>query len=192
MEDVNLDPLVEQGQVETISADLIPSSPALDIQQPDATPASYPVIVQGAVDCWPAETAMITAAYVDLNKVVSSQLFKDQVLAAQFTETNTMSNAAIYDLMVARSPIAVDFVMFAGKFFKNVFSKTMGYEDPNRPNACFANRHFIKSKEVCASLILHETMHILGFKHLAVKATSVPYTMNNIYDTVARALGLEV
>lgn len=154
------------------------------------TAAAFAVIIAGAIDCNPAELPMIQEAYADLNKIVSSTAFEQQVINSAFTETNGMTSQQIYDLIVSSSPITVGFTMFTGSFIQNHITDTMGYEDPAHPGICFANRHFIQSKEVCGSLILHETMHVIGFAHLGVKATSVPYTMNRIYDIVVQQLGI--
>lgn len=163
-----------------------------NIHLPEQVPAlaTFPIVIAGPVDCRASESKMIDDAYVDLNKVIATAQFKDAVLGATFTETLGMSSEQIYELLVTRSPISVGFTMFDGSFVQNHITHTMGYEDPNNPGICFANRHFIQDKDVCASLILHETMHVLGFSHDQVKATSVPYTMNDIYTKVATGLGV--
>ena len=185
-----LDELQESGAIHAITADLVGAPAAVALPQDIATPARFPSVVRGTVSCRPGEREMVYAAYDDLNKVLSSDLFRTRLLAAQFTETQGMGNGEIYDLAVNRSPIEVDFAMFTGGFRQNHLWHTMGYEDPAHPTVCYANRHFIQRKEVCASLILHETMHIIGFRHDDVKATSVPYVMNRIYEAVAAELGL--
>jgi hypothetical protein len=185
-----LDGLQEAGDIHPIIRDeLVASNPVGAPEGDVETPDRYPVIVNGAIDdCTPVEFAMVQAAYVDLRKVISSAEFKEAVLNASFTETNNLSNQAIYDLMVAKSPIAVDFEMFTGGARQNHLWHTMGYEDSKRPTYCFANRYFVQDESVCASLILHETMHILGFTHYGNKTSSVPYTMNRIYEGVTKAL----
>lgn len=185
-----LDARHEKGEIDAVTGDLVTTPAPAILPQQVATPPQFPSVMPGAVNCLPAERAMVDAAYADLNKVLSSESFKSKTLAARFTETQGMSNQQVYDLAVNKSPVAVDFTMFTGTWKQNHLWHTMGYEDDNHPNVCFANRHFIRSKEVCASLLLHETMHILGFHHKHDKATSVPYTMNRIYDAVAAELNL--
>jgi len=155
----------------------------------DIAPA-FPVVVAGKIDCNDDEVALVDAAYARLRTVLSSRQFKDAVVAASFTETNDLTPDAIYDLSVGKSPIAVDFTMFTGSFKQNHIWHTMGYEDARYPTVCFANRHFIQDPSTCASLILHETMHILGFTHYGRKDTSVPYTMNRIFESVSAQLGV--
>jgi len=185
-----LDARQESGAFDAITGDLVTTPAPTILSQRAPASGQFPSVVQGTVTCLPAERAMVDDAYHDLNKVLSSESFKSKVLAAPFTETRGMSNQQVYDLAVSKSPVAVDFSMFTGTWKQNHLWHTMGYEDSMQPNVCFANRHFIRAKEVSASLILHETMHIIGFRHDHVKATSVPYTMNRIYDAVAAELGL--
>jgi hypothetical protein len=190
LENNALDARQEGGEIHAITGDLIAAPAPMILPQQVATPAQFPSIVPGTVNCLPAERPMVDVAYEDLNKVLSSESFKRKVLAALFTEARGMSNQQVYDLIVSESPIAVDLSMFTGTWKQNHLWHTQGYEDPGHPNVCFANRHFIQSKEACASLLLHETMHIVGFRHDHVKSTSVPYTMNRIYNGVATELGL--
>lgn len=194
--DKELDDRIETGEVESITLEIAPvperaaRSPELSLPAEFATAAQHPSIAAGTIKCLPAEHAMVTAAYALLNEVLSSQLFKAETLAAAFTETSGLTNQGIYDLAVSRSPIEVDFTMFTGTFMQNHVWKTHGYEDSRYPTVCFANRYFIKRADTCASLILHETMHIVGFSHRQAKHGSVPYTMNRIFEKVARELGI--
>jgi hypothetical protein len=188
--DEAMDERQRRGEIHPILADLIPTPPAGVLREEvvAAAAAKAPSIVAGTIKCLREEAAMVADAYSDLNKVLASDLFRMETLAAAFTEANGLDSLGVYDLVVSRSPITVDLTMFTGTKWQNYFSRTMGYEDPNHPTVCFANRHFIRSKELCASLILHETMHVVGFPHAHAKNTSVPYTMNRIYEKVSAAL----
>lgn len=180
------------AELEHIPRRLVPQPAVCTLPHHIDCTMPYPCIVAGKVVCLPHEAAMVDAAFADLNRVLSSDVFERCVLSAAFTETNGLSNQQIYALAVDRSPLTVDFTMFNGTEEHNNVWLTMGYEDPRWPTVCFANRHFITNKELCASLILHETMHLLGFTHRGVKRTSVPYTMNRIYENAAAQLGLQV
>lgn len=186
-------PTTPAPSITLIHKDSLPVTPPVSL--PDAVetvPHDFPVIVAGTIDCNDDELQMVKDAFTDLNKVISTPLFKQLVLEAHFTETNGDSNQAVYDLLVRQSPLKVDFTMFMGDHDQNYEYLTMGLEDDGYPGVCFANRFFVQDKETCASLILHESAHILGFHHYnKVTSTSIPYTLNDIYDQVARSLGLE-
>jgi hypothetical protein len=185
-----LDAQQEAGELVPVEGEFVPQTPEvrLPAQREDLEP--HPSVLQGDVDCTDDERAMIDAAYRDVNVMLASQEFRDRVLGMDCTETRGQTSQQIYNLLVQRSPILVHFTMFTGGFRQNHVWHTVGFEDDARPETCFANRHFVSTKEVCASLILHETMHILGFRHDGNKFSSVPYTMNRIYDEAAMALHL--
>jgi hypothetical protein len=185
-----LDARQAAGAIQPIEDELIPRTAPTELPARVEVPVQVPSIAQGTVICLAGERDMIDAAYRDLNTVVSSRLFRDKVLETAFTETRDLTNQEIYALLIRKSPIAVSFTMFTGGFRQNHIWHTVGFEDVDHPDVCFANRYFVAGKEVCASLILHETMHLLGFRHDGNKVRSVPYTMNRIYDAVATALHL--
>lgn len=175
-----------KGEITNVS-----SPPPVIIPPLKLPPLAFPVILSGQIDCIGDELQMIRAAFTDLSKVLASPTFKTRVLAAHFSETNDLSNIEIYNMLISKSPVYINFSMFTGSFKQNHIYKTMGYEDENYPSTCFANRYFIQNKETCASLILHEAMHVLGFHHYGVMNTSVPYTMNDIYSASASELHLD-
>jgi hypothetical protein len=143
-------------------------------------------------DATPKEVALVQAAIADMNKVVASSNFKAAVLAAKFTEQNGLTNQEIYDLILRRSPIRLDVKFYTEFMLVNFFSGNDGFEDRKSPNTCFGNRGAIKgSRAFLGSLMLHETMHVLGFRHDGPVTSTVPYTMNRIYDHVAKQLALE-
>jgi hypothetical protein len=147
----------------------------------------HPTFDAGTVSCLNEEQELIKTAFERLQAVASSTAFKNAVLASRFTETNNLTSEQIYNLVVEKSPLSVDFTMFTGSLRQNHLWHTMGYEDENHPTVCFANRHFIRDPNTCASLILHESMHILGFRHDGNKSTSVPYSMNRIFESLSGA-----
>jgi hypothetical protein len=177
----------------TIAASAVPVTPPVSIPvSPYPVSGKFPTIALGTISgCTPDEELMVQAAFRDLNTVVAQPLFLQLVLANLMTENQGLTQQGIYDLHISKSPIVVNFTMFTGSFMQNHVYETMGYEDPNYPGTCFCNRYFVKDKETCGSLILHETGHVIGFTHYQVMATSEPYTMNWIYDQVAQSIGLE-
>jgi hypothetical protein len=182
---------VNTSTLKPIPAAAIQPTPVTLPAAPVQSSQPYPVVVAGNVECNDDEKQMIADAFVHLNKVISTPEFKTSVLAMKCTEMNGMNDNSVYSLLVSKSPIKVDFSMFDGTWQQNHVYKTMGYEDDGYPNTVFANRYFIEDVDTCASLILHETAHILGFHHYDVMATSVPYTFNDIYDAVATEIGVE-
>ena len=138
------------------------------------------------------ESSLISNAQADLNKVLASPEFQQAVLAAHFTETNDKTNEEIYKLIASSSPVHLDIVLFKGGLKVNKWDHTQGFEDDSAPNVVFGNTYFIGNRRgFLASLMLHEAMHVLGFHHYDEPVTtSIPYTMNTIYDGVAQKLGL--
>lgn len=185
-----LDARQEAGGIVPVEDELVPRTPEVALAARGDALDRCPSVLQGNVDCADDERAMIDAAYRDLNIVLASQKFHDGVLGMNCTETLSNTDQQIYELLIKCSPIRVHFTMFTGGFRQNHIWHTIGFEDDAHVDVCFANRHFVSTKEVCASLILHETMHILGFRHDKDKSSSVPYTMNRIYDEVAQTLHL--
>ena len=159
---------------------------------------STPHVELGSVkDAKPEELAKITEAIANLNKVLASPEFKSDVLSMHASTKAGHSNQEIYDLMVSKSPIKLNVNVFDGTPEQNEKYHTEGYEEESEPNTCFVNRYFWKdeykySAGFLSSLMLHESTHVLGFVHhnLWRKHSSVPYTMNYIYDDVAPKLGL--
>jgi hypothetical protein len=148
-----------------------------------------------------AEPQLVQDAFDDLNLVLASNEFKQAVLATHFDPAQTlrdcdepeckkqMSPQDIYDLLTARSPIKVNVTLYNDS---NPFSGNQGFEDDkNAPGIAFGNRDAIHNERgFLASLMLHETMHILGFRHYVQKTNcgSVPYLMNQVYVEVAMKL----
>ena len=64
---------------------------------------------------------------------------------------------------------------------------TVGYDDPAEPLTMHLNLYFVKDKFAVASTTLHEAAHARGFIHKSSReGSSVPYTMNYIFDKCAQ------
>jgi hypothetical protein len=141
--------------------------------------------------------ALANGARGFLNALVSSPAFRDAVLAANFDPTQMkqcqskdscgpqLTKQQIYDLMVKNSPQTINVIFYTHHWPDE---GNQGFEDSVPPNTVFGNIGKIgKNQGFLASLMLHEWMHILGFRHDNSTTTcrSVPYEMNGIYATVA-------
>lgn len=128
----------------------------------------------------------------DLNAVLASPAFNTAVTSSTYDQTQTMGRSpeAIYDLMVSSSPLQLTITLYTDK---NPFSGNEGFEDESSPGTAYGNLKAIQgNRGFLASLVLHEIMHLLGFGHDKDKplCSSVPYSMNRIYASVAQSLGL--
>ena len=79
--------------------------------------------------------------------------------------------------------------MFDGSYMQNYVYRTVGYDIGD--GTVYMNRHFVDSSSIAASNILHEIAHELGFHHDQVKATSIPYGLNNAWDLCSKELNIK-
>lgn len=168
------------------------SSVDVPVKIPLGTDMSTPDITLGTITGATVNECKMIAQAVDyVRQVVSSSEFREAVIYAKFTNTNGLSNQQIYDLFT-KTKLLVNVDMFDGSWKQNHVWHTMGYEDPN-DDFVHANRYFIQDALTMGSLILHELSHEpLGFHHnSASDSSSVPYTMNRIFESVAEKLGIK-
>lgn len=165
------------------------SPPALPQEAPGPVfHTGYPTVILGKIDATADEEKAIRDGVILLNHVMTKQSFKDKVLAAQFTETNGLSNAQIYQKL-CDNPITIDVNVYSGSYIANHFNHTVGYETV--PGIVNVNRYFVSTPYEFADNIIHEAMgHSQGFSHFTVKETSVPYTLNRIFEAVCKELKL--
>lgn len=150
----------------------------------DKSPTFYgnkpEVLLTGTINAKPEEVKLINEAIKLSNTVMATECFRNAILDGKFTETNGLTNTQIYDL-IASKKMSVKVQMFTGNFYQNYIAKTMGIDKGN--GIVYINRFFVKDADEMASLILHEAEgHGQGFHHYDVKSTSVPYSLNSIYD----------
>ena len=150
-----------------------------------------------AVDGAPDDQALAQEATDALNTLVKSDQFKAALLAANFDPAQMtrkcegelcnvpITREQLFELMVKNSPQKINVTLYLHHWPDR---GNEGFEDDKSLDTVFGNRAKIDgSRGFLASLMLHEWMHILGFRHDEDNATcrSVPYEMNVIYAQVA-------
>lgn len=155
---------------------------------PIANKTGKPVIRVGTVTSKASEKEMIKLGFEYAGIIAASECFKDRVLNAKFTENKVLSNQQIYNLFSSKE-VVTDFSMFDGSFMQNYVWKTQGLDVGD--GVVYANRFYIQNAIDVGDLILHEALgHGMGFSHKGVKATSVPYQLNNFYRECLTVLGI--
>jgi hypothetical protein len=145
------------------------------------------------------DKALAVAALDALNRLVKSDQFKTAVLAADFDPAQIkqcksqdscgpqLTKAKVYELMVSNSPQTINMIYYLHHWPDE---GNQGFEYPTPPDTVFGNDEKIKGDEgFLASLMLHEWMHILGFRHdnRKTRCHSVPYEMNAIYTMLSHS-----
>jgi hypothetical protein len=138
------------------------------------------------------ELEVVSQAEALLAKVMDSDSFRDKVLAADFTETNGMTNQEIYDCLLEGNhyfcqpsgTIRLNLVMYM-----EPHSRVIGYTYLESITT-YINRKFFATPVSIASNLIHEYSHILGFTHRGNWSTSIPYTLNRIFEACCAELGL--
>jgi hypothetical protein len=149
------------------------------------------------VDASPADQQLTKDAMVELNKLLVSPQFKAAVLAANFDPAQMkkcanqnscgprLTNQQVYNMILANSPQKLDVTYYV----HGVFSEGNQGFDLSGVNTAFVNDKKVNGdKGYLASLMLHEWMHVLGFRHDSTHTwcESVPYKMNAIYAQVSQ------
>lgn len=120
-----------------------------------------------------------------MNQVLNSEEFKSKILNSYFTETNGLSAAEIYNVLAYGSWD----LKIVGYRSWNVFSKVMGYFVSGE--TIYINTRKITDALTLASLLTHENSHRLGFSHYGIWNTSVPYSLNRIFEACVAELKLK-
>jgi hypothetical protein len=144
-------------------------------------PTGVPFILLGDVTgATSAEETMIVAGIALANQTMATDCFKNEVLSASWTETNGLSQQQIWDKLCS-GPVGVDVDMYTGSWYQNHVTHTIGYED--EPGVVHMNRYYVDTAYMVADNVVHEAEgHSQGFSHYQVKATSVPYGLNQAFE----------
>lgn len=160
--------------------------PPIQIPPPSGKPGFTLGAVKGATK---TELDLAHEAVHMMNKVLVSDVFRSAVLAAKFTSTRGVSNDKIYE-MYTKSEHMVNIEFFTGTWRQNNVWRTVAYD--NADEFVHVNRVFVTEWVTLASTCFHEIAHALGFSHKsASEHTSVPYTMNEIFEECVEKLGLK-
>lgn len=182
-----------RGQAASAPVEQVPAPAPIEQAPPpviEPLPESSNLVVGDITGATEGEKQMILTAIGYLHQVFDSKQFKDAVMNAKFTNTNGLTNAKIYKLIMS-TKMVVNVDYFNGNWKQNHVWHTVGFEDPN-DDYVHANRYFVQDAVTMMSLIAHELMHEpLGFHHdSASEYTSVPYYMNTIVESTAKMLGI--
>jgi len=149
------------------------------------------IILENIFDATTAEAALVKKGVAYINQIASSSCFKDAIFVKRFTETGGKTNQDIWDTLVSR-PYAVNVKIYTGTWIANHFYHTIGKTDASEKSATIkVNRQFVRTAYDFGNNLMHEVFgHIAGFRHDRIKATSVPYQLNDIYADCALKLGI--
>lgn len=120
-----------------------------------------------------------------MNQVLNSQEFKAKVLASYFTETGNLTPEEVYNVLAFGSWD----LKIVGYRSWNVFSKVMGYFVSGE--TIYINTRKITDALTLGSLLTHENSHRLGFSHYGAWGTSVPYSLNRIFEACVAEMKLK-
>ena len=140
----------------------------------------------------PSEQAMVDKAVSMMDRVLNSELFKKKVLAGRFTETNGKTNQEIYDIIMSGDCEYSDAdgtIDLAAVMYYKRWSGVVGYVT-GEDFTVYMNRKFFSTPTSIGSNLLHEATHNMGFSHYEVFETSVPYSMNRIFEACVKEMKL--
>lgn len=129
----------------------------------------------------PDDTELLEQAVALISEVTATKRFADLLMAAPLTETQGKANAQVLqDIDCARLQVSIN-------LYDSWWSKVIGWTTL-QGNIIHVNRKYFHGVVSIASNLLHEGSHILGYTHNGVWATSVPYTLNRIFEQVCMEL----
>lgn len=129
-----------------------------------------------------------------INTVVNSELFAQKFLRARMTELNGLTNEQALeqirsgDCLFSDKDGTIDLKLVL--YYKR-WSRVVGYTN-GTPMTIWINRKFFSTPVSIGSNLLHEACHLIGFSHYKSWETSLPYTMNRLFEACCRELGLKV
>jgi hypothetical protein len=166
-------------------------SPTPSLVAPSPTPApslTQLITVRNIEGATASEITMIRAGEQFANEMVKKACFKQWVLSANYTETDGLSQAEVYNKIIS-TPMQVDVEMYTGTWKQNHVYKTVGWEADPFDGIVHMNRYFVKTARDVGDNLIHEDRgHSIGFHHYGNHATSEPYGMNYAYEGCANQM----
>lgn len=165
-----------------ILSDVRPSPSPIPNNQTQQSAYDYPRIVLDQFNGTDDEKIMVLQGIDFANEVLSSNCYLTRLLRAKMTEKNGLTNQEIYDLQ-RKNLIKANIEFYDGSWKENHVWFTIGYENDPFDGWTHMNRYFVDSPYMVGDNIIHETQgHSQGFRHDEDKDSSVPYTLNRIYE----------
>jgi hypothetical protein len=163
------------------------------------SPASLPASLKVSADKWvflpgannaesKAEAQIVEQGFELANAVLLSDCFRQGVVGSSMTHTRNRTPAAIYESMTAlpAERLRIDFYYKAAGP-RPFGTRVVGWDRPSDPDLVHMNRAFVNTPFMVADNLLHEAAHARGYRHKsATEYSSVPYTMNRIFEGCAR------
>lgn len=150
-----------------------------------ATPAfpTYSVTLKTSFGEW--DLKKLIYALQGLNRIAASARFKEEILKANCTETQDLTNEQVYEKLCSGNQLSADdedgVNDFKAVMYRSRFSRVVGYTYLTSATIYFNSRFFGFPMSI-ASNVAHEVMHTHGFTHATTWSTSWPYTMNRIIE----------
>jgi hypothetical protein len=171
-----------------------PSPVVSPLPEPSPSPSASPVTlttinVSQAYNFTQSERDLLDQAVVMMHVVINGDCFKQRMLSSSMTETQDLSNQQVYEKILAggtfwKDPDHVWDLQIA--LYYNWLSKTIGYVNSGDPTL-YLNTKFYSDAIGVGSVLSHEYSHEEGFTHYGVLYTSVPYTINHVFELCAGA-----
>lgn len=141
----------------------------------------------------PAELIKLNNAGKHLSYVINSAKFKQEVYKADFVDTDGLTNAEIYDVIMSGKESYKPDVDYTLTFYLEIihkrFSSAIAFTYPDIATI-YLNRKFYKNMtaQQVAGTLAHEMCHKLGFNHAyyntANRSKSVPYAIGYIVQNI--------
>jgi hypothetical protein len=162
------------GGVSATSATILalPAEPAV------ATPI---LTLDSLIGATPAEVQMVERAFILANRTLASTCFRSKLIAEEMTETLQLSPQEVYRRLTG-SPQRLNVRLYTGNLWRNYVTRTIGYENESDSTTVHMNRHFVDTDVMAAGNLVHEMAHGRGFRHDHDKSSSVPYTVDRVFE----------
>jgi hypothetical protein len=181
-------PVLPPAPQPTAPATVTPSS--LPAPEPSAQPSPAPSLkVDLDQDEGFSSEGVVTLVQATalMQQVMNTDCFRQGIESASMTETQGMDSDQVYAVIMSGQTFwkGADGVMdLLVQYYYDWFSRTIGYVETG-DKWIYVNGKYFTSPLYIGSLLAHEYSHQEGFTHYGVLATSVPYTINRVFESCA-------